>query len=582
MWEILNDTLLMMRTSFSIIFQNWFFFIYLLILSGAFSIVTVWFLSDILIDRDSLAILSFLGGTLGFSLFSLGIALLKIKPSFSLGMVVIFAVLLLLVWRGRQLYTLASPTLIKFVLFFLFILLTRLIFIQGLIVPPYADSVQHLLIVQDFLNPERPPQAFYRLSLEVNRYYHFGFHALAAWLSGSTYTSPEQAILLLGQYFQTLAILGVYPLARIFTKNSFSAWTVMCIAGLLLPIPAYASNWGKYPAIASLTGISFVLSLMAICAQNRSSASKKFWWLICFAIFSTIFLHSRTIFIFTVAIVLLILFIKINLFIRQSNIGEDNISNIAIMMILTLLLFVQSIFFVSEYSFPLFLLTSILVMLAFYSNFVMTSLLITLLLAMGLSLLIPIPSFFHTNQLDTIMDRPFLLIFLYLPSSLIIWYGLEGGIRLVVEHKTGFWRRNLLAGVLIIGIINVIFIQDYKPSDCCIFIKDDDLFAFEWMKQNIPKDAIVGIAATGEPNYLLPTDGGAWIEQITGIPTRKLDSTVNFAFTAQELCYENVTYFYIDDLENSFDEFDLVEAGGVYQFSLGSVRMYRLECDFIQ
>ncbi len=545
-------------------------------------------------EKDTLAILSFLGGILGFTLFSLSIAFLKIKPSPSLGIVAAFFSFLLLVQFRQYLYVPPSYNLIGISLFFLFILLLRLIFIQELLVPPYADSIQHLQIVYDFLNPDRPPQAFFRLSADLGRYYHFGFHALAAWLSGVTTTPPEQTILILGQYFQALATLAVYPLVRNLSKDALSAWAVMIIAGLILSIPAYTSNWGKYPAIASLTGISFGLSLLLAYAKNKTIPSKKFFLLNGLVIFSATCIHSRSLLVFFLAFLIMFLYLRSGFLIEKIKTNDSYQSRIVVIVlwVVMLLTYILKLNFptINFYYFFIFLFLT-LTILAFSLDFMRVWLLLTFVFAMGINLFIPIPFSLLPTRYTLLFDRPFLIIFFYLPASVIIWLGLEEGIRLLAKDKFEIWRSQLFVFVLIIGLINAVFIQNHHPSSCCIFMDDVDLFSFHWMKENIPKSALVGIAATGKTGNLLPADGGAWVEWFTGIPTRKLnlfDSVIhdiagNIDFTSEglKLCKEGFTHFYVDNLENSFDEYFLVSVGARYQFGLGNVRIYHLECDIL-
>jgi hypothetical protein len=585
MWEAFIDTILMLQSSLIAILQNWQLFAYLLILQCAFAALTAWFLSDIPMDRESLSILSFLGGILGLTLFSLVIVLLKIIPSMSLGMITGAAAFLVIIWFRRYLFTLASSDLVRLAIFFLFILLLRMIFIQGLLVPPYVDSVQHLQIVQDFLHPDRPPQAFYRLSPDLGHYYHFGFHAIAALLSGATSTTPEQTIMLLGQYFQTLAILAVYPLARILAKDAISAWSVMIIAGLILSIPAYASNWGKYPAIASLTGISFGISLFLIYTKNKPLPSKKFWWLVSLATVSTICLHSRSFFVLLLSLLAIVLYTRSNFIFEKLEINDNNENKTLVVLLLTTMLQVFTLALKFQTSLLLYFLEFVfwgLSILAFYSDFMLVWTLITFVLVMGLSLLLPMPFSFLPIRYSMLFDRPFLVVFFYLPASFLIWKGLEGGLRLLAKNKFELWRRWLFTSVLAFGLVNAIFIQNHHPSNCCVFMDDNDLFSFQWMKENIPEDMLVGIAATGKPGNLLPADGGAWIELFTGIPTRKLDSSADFINTNWKLCVDNVTYLYVDSLGNSFDEYNLKESGAEYRFGLGNVRIYQLNCEFLK
>ncbi len=574
------NILVMLQGSLATILQNWHLFIYLLIVQFAFAALTAWMMSDIRMDRESLSILAFQGGVLGLTLFSLSMVLLKIKPSPTLGIATVFFAILILFRLGRHLQGL-SPA--KIFLFFFFILLLRLIFIQDLLVPPYADSVTHLQIVQDFLQPNSPPQAFFRPSPDLERYYHFGFHSLAAWLSGVTTTPPEQTILILGQYFQALAILAIYPLARSLSEDSLSSWAMMIIAGLILNIPSYTSNWGKYPAISSLTGITFGISLFLIYARNRSILSNRFFWLIGVAILSAACLHSRSLLFLLMAGPAIFLSTKSNSFIGGLYFKDDKIENkTLVIMIWSILLHILTITlrFPSTPTLYFFeFLFWILTIVALFHDFGLVWTVTTFFLLIGLSTLLPIQTPLLPVRFAMIFDRQFLILLFYLPASLIIWKGLEGGFSPLFKNSLFAWRRWLFACLIAVGLINSIFFQNHRPSDCCVFMNDDDLFSFHWIEENIPQDAIIGIAATGKPGNLLPADGGAWLEQLTVMSTRKLEASMDFNFQTQKLCSDGITYFYVDSLENSFDEYSLKESGAIYQFGLGDVRLYHLECN---
>ncbi|MBK7317918.1 hypothetical protein [Candidatus Villigracilis affinis] len=587
------NTILMLQGSITNILQNWNFFLSLWIIQGAFTVLTLWLMSDALLDKDVISVLSFLGGILGFTLFSLVITIGRIKPSPALGIAITVIALLILIWQRHQFRSLMTFNLAGLIIFFLFILLLRLIFIRDLLVPAYSDSVLHLQIVRDLLNPEQAPQAFYRLSSDPRHYYHVGFHSLAAFLSGGTSTSAEQTILLLGQYFQSLAIIAVFPLTRILTKNSLSAWAVMSIAGLILTIPAYASNWGKYPSIASLTGIIFGLTLFIAYCDNKAVLSKKLYFLTFLAVLSATSLHSRSLFVFLLAIPAIFLYSKSSAILEKLEIKENNTENkmmIIVLWAIMLHVLVLALKFPdSQYQyFPSFLFL-ILTIFSFYSNFALTWIVISFFLTMGLSILIPLPLSFLPVRYSSLFDRPFLIVFFYLPASFLIWQGIEGGLRLVAKNTFESWRQRLFTIVFFICLSNAIFIQNHQPSDCCIFMDDNDLFSFHWMKNNIPEDALIGIAATGKTGSLQPADGGAWVELFTGISTRKIklfnDITnhniswnIDFASEGLRLCKEGVDYFYVDGLQNSFDEYTLVKIGSKYEFGLGNIKIYHLEC----
>ena len=566
--------LLSFQASYFTLVHNWYFFLHLLVLQFAFASLISSVLSGMISEKNSLSILSHLGGVLGIVLFSLGTIVLKIKPSPSLGMAVVIAALIILILRRKHLASLLPSS--GMVFFFLFILLLRLIFVQGLLVPPYADSVTHLQIVLDLMNPDRPPQAYYWLTLDLEHSYHAGFHALAAWLSNTTNIEPAQAILLLGQYFQALVVLAIYPIGYLLFKNSLAAWGVMCISGLLLPVPAYASNWGKYPAIASMIGISFVLSMVLIRFANKKNSSSKFWVIGALALLATTALHSRSLFAVMVFLAFFGLFFSYKANLLEKKFLEHQGMMATVLNIL--LFFFIMIFFEYEIPFLLFLGLLIISVFAFYADFILASNFIVIALTMGILHYFPLDWLGLPERFNTIFDRPYLIILSYIPASILIWNGLEGIIRLLFENNHKFPRRQFFTSILILGLTNSIFIQNHHPSDCCIFLNDDDLFAFQWMQQNLPDDTLVGISAIGKPGNFLPADGGAWIESFTNVPTRKLDSGTDFMDTAADLCAESIEYYYLDNLKDSFDEYSLVETGGIYQFGLGGVKIYKLDC----
>lgn len=582
MWENTAGTLGSMQASLLIILQNWPLFLHLLTLQFAFAVLISNILAKIIVDKDLAVVISFIGGILGATLFSLCLAVLKIKPSPVLGMVVYSFALIIIIWRREQINI--SVSFLKIIAFFLFILLLRLIFVQNLLVPSYADSVTHLQIVRDLMSPEDPPQAFFYLSFDANHYYHFGFHALSAWLNGITSTDPIHVILILGQYFQALAVLAIYPLVMVLSRSSVSAWTAMCISGLLLPTPSYASNWGKYPAIASMVGIVFVLTLWLVQMRFKPSPSVKFRWLTGLAILSTACIHSRSIFALAAVVLSFYLCTKMELLRRKklaSGHDRGGDETLAFSLVVATMI---SIIVVWEIGFSIWIFLALILffVFAFYLDFFMAAFIAVLIIVASIGYFVPTEWISLSARFDTIFDRPFLIIFFYIPASIFIWLGLEGVVTILfTEVNRILLQRWLLAGTITFGVINAIFLQNHHPSECCVFLNDDDLFSFAWMQNNIPDNSIVGIAASGKPGNYLPIDGGAWIEYLTGIPTRRLDSKIDFYFEVENLCKEGVTYVYLDNLENSFDEYGLVEINSDYRFGLGDVRIYQLPCDDI-
>ncbi len=554
-------------------------FAVLLVGQVSFGILAGWILKSTLKDRETLATLAFLGGLLGLGLFFLALTWLKLPPMPWLAMPIFLVAIIALLVGRKQLKAWLSLELVWLVLFFGLILWLRLPFVQDLLVPPYADSVQHVAIVRDMLNPDQPPRAFYRVASDLNRYYHFGFHALAAWLSGLSGLDPVRTILLLGQYFQALAILGLYPLARIALENRLTAWLVMGVGGLLLPLPAYASNWGKYPAISSLVGVCFVLSLLFIYLKTGTPGKtlpRKLHWLMAISILAAFSLHSRSVILFLIVFLLGLAFYRADT--RQTVLDllfkNADISNLKIIFAITLsslsVMTVLALDLPFHPLFGVFLLGALLV--SFYANFILTLFLVACwLVVAAFAVAQPV-----VEPLLSLIDRPYVAIFLYIPVSFFI--GLALNQVLTINQQTTKWKKIVFFIVSLSAIFFAFFLQDHHPNDCCVFMTDDDLFSFEWIRQNIPAGAIIAISATGQPGNFLPADGGAWIEPIIGVPTRRIRFDTDFFLETEQLCQNGLEYVYVDALANSFDAYILFEAGARHALGFGSVSIYQLDC----
>ncbi len=130
------------------------------------------------------------------------------------------------------------------------IIFSRFWAIRLLDVPLYGDSYQHSLITRLILDHSGLFNSWLPYSELTTFTYHFGFHSLAAVFAWMTGLSVPQAVLYTGQILNVLAILALVPLAR---KLSLSAWSpviTILVAGLLSPMPAEYTNWGRYTQLA--------------------------------------------------------------------------------------------------------------------------------------------------------------------------------------------------------------------------------------------------------------------------------------------------------------------------------------------
>lgn len=546
----------------------------------AFSYGISLFFSGIGEKKEVLSTLSFIGSILALVVFCMGLALLKIKPSPNLGILFFLSALLLLIIFSKNVLKSVSLELIFITVFFLFILGVRLLFIKDLLVPPNSDSVQHVLIVRDFIDPKQPSRAFYNISDGFSHYYHFGFHALAAWLSGITKIPPEKMIMLLGQYFQALAVLIIYPFSYAILRNSQSAWIVMLLSGLYLPYPAYASNWGKYPAISSIIGVVFVATVsMIVLRRSKYLKNQRVWWLVGIATISAIILHSRSLFLLISIPLILLTYKKIALRYASTNNQESEIIKLATVGLVVMLSIIYLLIDPLNNNIGRLLFFILITTISVYTRFAYTSTVLLFISILGVGAYLNLGFTFLPSRFSRIFDFPYIDIFLYIPICLIVWSGIDGTLSILnlQEIRSGKWPLGL---VLSIGLVNVFFFQNHYPSNCCILLREDDLFAFKWMEINLPQTTKIGIASIGVPGNFRASDGGAWIEAMTGIPTQKIDADSEFNWLEKKtLCAQKVTHLYSSGQAGSFDEYKIILSGGSYVFGIGTVHLYHINCN---
>ena len=222
--------------------------------------------------RGQKIILAPVVGLLLLSIFSYGfIQLARVwSPAFTIGSRLIFVTSLVFVilflrdtWKKRQTlkeWGIAGIGLLCFILF----LSLRLVYLKGLVLPPYHDSVEHYRILVNFLNPATTPGLF------SEGYYHFGFHSIAAWLVELAGAAPETALVLLGQFFLSIVPLSLYSFIHALTHNWKPSLITALIGAFTWSMPAHAANWGKYPAMAAVIILPALLALLILLLDRKS------------------------------------------------------------------------------------------------------------------------------------------------------------------------------------------------------------------------------------------------------------------------------------------------------------------------
>lgn len=175
-------------------------------------------------------------------------------PSYSQPVTLIISMLLIVIssiyLHGRAEKIRFASALVAFCILIVLVI-TRMVFLSELIFPPYFDSAHHYLITNDLIHIDFPPTAFYRINGIPPRYYHFGFHLFSGWISSLSGANLLSTIPFVGQLFQVIAVLTVYFPTKLLSGSKKAGIAAVLFAGFGWAMPAFASNWGKYPAIFS-------------------------------------------------------------------------------------------------------------------------------------------------------------------------------------------------------------------------------------------------------------------------------------------------------------------------------------------
>lgn len=148
----------------------------------------------------------------------------------------------------------------------------RLLVVRTLDAPMWGDSYQHTMIAQLLVDNGGLFDSWAPYAELRTFTYHFGFHSAIAvlrWLMG---LDVVRAVIWGGQILNGLAVLALYPLAIWTGGNRWAGVVAVVVAGLLLPMPMYYVNWGRYTQLAgqAILPAAVVLSGAFLETRRRS------------------------------------------------------------------------------------------------------------------------------------------------------------------------------------------------------------------------------------------------------------------------------------------------------------------------
>jgi len=506
-------------------------------------------------DRDHSSLLSITLaiplGTIALSiLFLVFVAFSRLWPAampVGAWIILLFGFALLLVWVGKYYRELIREfkwlPLIAGTVAFLLLLLLRLAFLRDLLAPPYADSAYHYLLTTRLLDPFIPLNA-----LIPGSYYHLGFHVLSAWLAALTGIDLLALLPLTGQVLLALLPLSVYALALSLTDNRSAARVSAITAALLWSMPAFAANWGKYPAIAGIVLLPAVCTVIfLVCSPKRIKVSPSLAAAV--LLIGVTWIHSR-VFVLLVcaaaAALVTALLLK-----RSSTLLMRIFAGLTLIACSILYLTTPSLHAIynGKHLQPV---IGVLILLPFalFSQPRLTSGIGIFTILILLISPLPLPAWLRLPA-QSLLDRQFLAMSLFLPLSLLVGIGASVLLHLFRQrwHKAIVWL--ILLGWIIFSAFNT---NAYTPDPCCNFVKPSDLAALEWIKTRLPPGSTVYIAAIEKEDGLIAADAGVWVTPLTELPTHSLP--FNYAwFSSREhsvICPSTPTYLYVGGQPYSF------------------------------
>jgi hypothetical protein len=596
--KILSDGLMVLAKEGNIVFGILFAF---LLASGIILFLSKIFLTSYLTFTESFS-LSLAGVPflllLGASLLILLSFLFKSNLAFMFfPMLIVVYGFMVFVGRGKDsLGQEINFSLLTLILILIVSIYIRLAFISRVIVPPYFDSAAHNLIINN-LTASYQSTTIPTFDSIAGGYYHLGFHVLMAVLSLALHANVKDVILVSGQIILALIPLPLFFFVKRETQSDASALFAVLLAGWGWAMPGYAINWGKYPALTSILAFECTLGVLYLVLQSP----KRYKWIsiiICiFSIGISTFIHSRSLVLTGITFIC-------GLSALAWHRLPKSVRNLVFLLLLggvaALLVLTRSTPILSLATDPylqggVWISLTILFLLPFaYREFPQTvfSCILSLLLLFG-SLFIPVINLVPGRAYQTLLDRPFVEMVLFLPLSLLGGLGFAGLAKAL--HKIDFWGRvspKLISGLMILILFGSVFANaftryDFYPSDCCRILWETDAVAFAWMDKNLPDDAGILIASfdvvllKSSPFVgYVGSDAGIWLKPLINRKTFSLPYAIDFSkdSTWTVLRQHGITHIYVGRSAESFRQTELQSRPSLYKliFSLPGSHVYEV------
>jgi hypothetical protein len=151
------------------------------------------------------------------------------------------------------------------------VLLLRFYQIRGVVLPPWVDSIHHVLITKVILeNGSIPGTLAPYLSVPFS--YYFGFHGVAALVSHLGNLPAEKTILILGQLLNACMPLAIFRLGHALWNDRTKALIAALLVAFFSQMPAYYVTWGRYTLLTGMIMLSLAMAELVEANRDKFTA----------------------------------------------------------------------------------------------------------------------------------------------------------------------------------------------------------------------------------------------------------------------------------------------------------------------
>lgn len=445
------------------------------------------------------------------------------------------------------------------------LLVVRLGFVRGLVLPLYFDSAAHFGLIQQLLRNAGSADWSIPLTVPVPGYYHLGYHVLLAGLVRLTGLEIASSMLVSGQVLLAGLSIPLYHLALRSTGSRMAGFLAVTFGTLGWYMPAHAANWGKYPALFGLPAVLGTIILACEASRSRTPSTARWVWLVGAVVcaLTAVLFQTRLGIVVIIVSAAWVLSGSWNALAPRRRIYSAGVLLLGASTIIGLINRnpIQRLL-LEPFAGSGILATALVGFLLpwayrHYPRITFALVLIVTLLLAGL--VVPGPA-------GGLLDRPLVQMLLPLPLSLLGAAGAPGFGQFVARSSR---LRGNAAGMLLSAAVvaNALFMQGFGPSVCCGLVSTNDLVALDWLRREVPAASRVAVAVA--PMQVNPgstaslqagTDAGIWIPSLTGLSIVPLSSTTDFASVATHgtLCQQGIDVVYAGGGLGSFDVAPLI------------------------